>query len=300
MNFDLLFKCDNFDLKILSEKFLQYIDVSSKTIDTYKVALKQFNYYLIENDITLPTREDIINYRESLKKDHKPTTINGYMIAIRNFFKYLEYQGIYKNITENIKNIKLENKHLKRGLSIEEVSKVISNCKNIKEKLIVKLMISCGLRSNELINIRLEDFKNESGIIMLDILGKGREGYKQDQVKIDDRLFQEIKMYVKDYSITDYLFTSDSNKNKGGQLSTRTIRRLAKRIFEESELDNIDMLSAHSFRHTSCDLALESGMSIQEVSENMRHKNIQTTMIYKNELDKKNSQFANKLCDLLY
>lgn len=293
-----LFTNNYLNIEVLSKDFLDYIDVSDKTVETYKIALKQFAMYLYDNNIKQPTREDFINYRESLKSTHKPTTINGYMIAVRNFFKYLEYQGIYKNITENVKNIKLENKHLKRGLSIEEVSMTLKCCKNMQEELIIKLMVSCGLRSNELVNIRLQDFKNDAGIIMLNVLGKGRDGYKQDQVKIDDRLFNDIKIYVNEYGITDYLF--ESKKSSCDKISTRTIRRLAKRIFEECGFDNLDMLSAHSFRHTSCDLALESGMSIQEVSENMRHKSIQTTMIYKNELDKKNSQFANKLCDLLY
>ena len=298
MNIELFERENYLNVEVLRKSFLDYIDVSDKTIETYDKALKQFAIYLSDNCIKQPTREDIINYREFLKLDHKSTTVNGYMIAVRNFFKYLEYQGIFKNITENVKNVKLESKHLKRGLSIEEVSKVLKCCKNKQEELIIKLMISCGLRSNELVNIRLQDFKNDCGTIMLNILGKGRDGYKQDQVKIDDRLFNDIKSYVKDFGITDYLF--ESKKSSCDKISTRTIRRLAKRIFEECDFDNLDMLSAHSFRHTSCDLALESGMSIQEVSENMRHKSIQTTMIYKNELDKRNSQFANKLCDLLY
>lgn len=292
----------NNDLNLLDfkKKFLDYIDVSDKTIETYDIAINQFGEYLISNNILKPKREDVINYRDSLKNNHKPNTINGYMIALRNFFKYLEYEGIYKNITENIKNIKIENKHIKRGLSAEEVQKVLESCKNAREILMIKMMISCGLRSNELVNIRLEDFKKVGDTIMLNILGKGREGYKQDEVKIDSRLFEEVLKYVKENNVNDYLFTSTSRNNFGGKLSTRTIRKDVKRIFVDAGLDNIELLSAHSLRHTACDLSLELGMSIQEVSENMRHKSITTTMIYKNELDKKNSLFADKLCDIMY
>lgn len=293
---------DNKSINIINfkEGFLNYIDVSEKTIETYDIALNQFGEYLLSNGINQPTREDIIDYREYLKVSHKPNTVNSYMIAIRNFFAYLEYEGIYKNVTENIKNIKIENRHIKRGLSPEEIKRVLNVCKNERETLITKLMIGCALRCNELVNIRLEDFKSNGEVIMLNILGKGRDGYKQDQVKIDNRLYLEIKNYVKKYNITDYLFTSDSNNSKGNKLSTRTIRSIAKRIFIDAGLDSIDLLSAHSFRHTACDLSLESGMDLYEVSENMRHKSITTTMIYKNELDKRKSLFTDQLCDMMY
>lgn len=297
---NLMIKGNDFQLQEYKEKFLDYIDVSDKTIDTYKIAIEQFYIYLKDNNITKPERSDIINYREYLKEEHKPTTVNSYLIAVRNFFKFLNYEGIYKDITENVKGVKLEQIHLKNGLSEEDIKKVLDVCKNKKEVLLVKLMIGCALRCNEVVNIRLQDFYKDSGITMLKVLGKARDGYKQDSVKIDDRLLQLIKEYVKEYNIKDYLFVSNSNNNNGNKITTKTVRSTIKSLFEKAGLDNLDMLSAHSLRHSSCELALKSGLSIQEVSENMRHKSIQTTLIYQKELDKKESLFANNLCDALF
>lgn len=297
---DLIIKEKDFQLQEYKEKFLDYIDVSDKTVDTYKIAIEQFYVYLKDNNITKPERSDIINYREYLKEEHKPTTVNSYLIAVRNFFKFLSYEGIYKDITENVKGVKLEQIHLKNGLSEEDIKKVLDVCKNNKEVLLVKLMIGCALRCNEVVNIRLQDFYKDSGITMLKVLGKARDGYKQDSVKIDDRLLQLIKEYVKEYNIKDYLFVSSSNNNNGNKITTKTVRSTIKSLFEKAGLDNLDMLSAHSLRHSSCELALKSGLSIQEVSENMRHKSIQTTLIYQKELDKKESLFANNLCDALF
>ena len=79
-------------------EFLNYIDVSEKTKETYKIALKQFCEYLLGKGINTPTREDIIEYREELKKEHKPNTVNSYLIAIRNLYDYLEYEGITKTL----------------------------------------------------------------------------------------------------------------------------------------------------------------------------------------------------------
>ena len=281
------------------DKFLNYIDVSNKTVETYKIALRQFCGYLHEKGIKNPTREEIIEYREYLKEYLKPTSVNAYLIAIRNLYNYLEYEGITKNITKNIKGIKLEQRHLKRGLSQEEIQKVLSVCKDERERLIIKLMITTALRCNEVVNIQLEDFYEDKGVAMLRVLGKGRDNIKQDIVKIDDRLLEDIKTYIQNYNITDYLFVSTSNNNKGGKITTKTIRLIVTDLFKKAGLD-MNMLSPHSTRHTSCELALENGLDLREVSEFMRHKSLNTTLVYSKELDKRNSMVANTLANVVF
>lgn len=286
-------------IKDYIERYLDYIDVSDNTIKTYNVGLLQFIQYLKDHNIQDSTREDIINFREYLKIEHKPNTINAYLIAIRNFYNWLEYEGITKDITKKIKGIKLERKHLKRGLSLEEIRKILSVCKDTREELLIKLMINCGLRCNEVVNIELSDFYNDKGIVMMKVLGKARNGIKQDSIKIDNRLFALIQEYVKQYNIQDYLFVSTSNNNTNGKLTTKTIRYIVTNLFKKADLD-MQMLSTHSTRHTTCELLLEKGMPIQEVSEFMRHKSINTTVTYSKELEQRNSQASNILCDEIF
>lgn len=284
------------------EKFLNYIDVEEKTRDTYKIALKQFCSYLINKGINTPTRDEIIEYREFLKENHKPTTINSYLIAIRNLYSYLEYEGITKDITKKVKGIKLENKHLKRGLSKEEIGKVLNECKDIREELMIKMMINLGLRCNELVNIQLCDFYDDKGVVMLKVLGKARNGLKQDSIKVDDRLFGLINEYVRKFNITDingYLFTSTSNHNKNGKLTTKTIRYIVTNLFKKAALD-MSMISSHSTRHTTVELLLENGVDLREVSEFVRHKSLNTTLIYSKEINQRASQTSNVLADMLF
>lgn len=289
---------ENITLNKLMQKYLDYIDVSDNTTKTYNVGLIQFSEYIKRNNIKEPTREDIIEFREYLKVDHKPNTVNSYMIAIRNFYSWLEYEGITKDIARKIKGVKLERIHLKRGLSKEEISQVLNVCKDLREKLLIKIMISCALRINEVANIQLQDFYNDKGVIMLKILGKARNGLKQDSVKIDDRLFELIKEYCNEYKPNDYLFYSTSNNNKGGKLTTKTLRLIVNELFKRANLDT-EKLTPHSTRHTSVELALESGIPIQEVSEFVRHKSINTTLIYAKELNQRNSTIANQLYDMV-
>lgn len=279
--------------------FLNYIDVSEKTRDTYRIALKQFCGYLIKRNILEPTREDIIEYREHIKTFLKPTSVNSYLIAIRNLYSYLEYEGITKDITKHIKGIKLENKHLKRGLTKEEIDKVLSVCKDNRERLMIKLMINLGLRCNEVVNIQLEDFYDDKGVIMLKVLGKGRNGLKQDSIKVDNRLFDMITSYVREYGITNYLFTSTSNHNKNGKLTTKTIRVTITGLFKRAGLD-MNKISSHSLRHSTVELLLESGVDLKEVSEFVRHRQISTTLIYSKELNQRNSQTSNVLANVLF
>ena len=289
----------NITIKEYINKYLDYIDVSDNTIKTYNVGLLQFIEYLKNNNIQEPTREDIIAFREYLKQDHQPNTVNAYLIAIRNFYGWLAYEGITKDITKKIKGIKLERKHLKRGLSLEEIRKVLNVCKDTREELLVKLMINCGLRCNEVVNIQLQDFYNDKGIVMMRVLGKARNGLKQDSIKIDNRLFELIQSYVKEYGIEDYLFVSTSNNNTNGKLTTKTIRYIITNLFKKADLD-MQMLSTHSTRHSTCELLLEKGMPIQEVSEFMRHKSINTTITYSKELEQRNSRASNILCDEMF
>lgn len=285
--------------KQIIDRYLNYIDVCSNTSRAYEVGLRQFTEYIKEKGINIPTRDNIIEYRDYLIEKHKPKTVNLYLTALKNFYSWLEYEEITKNITKNIKNIKLESIHLKRGLSKEEIVDVLNSCKDLRETLLIKLMITCALRVNEVCNIQLSDFFNDNGVVMLKVLGKGRQGLKQDVVKIDDRIYELIKEYVNQYGIKDYLFVSTSNNSLGKSISTTAMRKIVNNIFKRANLD-MEMLSPHSTRHTSVELALESGLSIQEVSQMVRHKNIQTTIVYSKELEKRNSKFANVLADMIF
>lgn len=243
------------DIRKYAYKFLDYIDVSENTIYTYKVGLKNFFQYLNENEINNPTRKDIIDYRDYLINNLKPTTANSYMIAVRNLFNYLEYEGIYKNITKNIKGIEIGNEHKKESLTKEQCLDILQNTNDIREKVLFLLATTCGIRANELINIRLEDFKNKQDKICLYLLGKARD-YKQDYVIISNEVFEIIKEYIKQYDIKDYLFTSTSNNNLGGKLTTKTVRLIIKNMFKRIGLTGNEY-SCHSCRHTFATLSIQ-------------------------------------------
>ncbi len=284
-------------IKDYINKYLDYIDVSNNTIDTYNVGLLQFNQYLLDSNITQPTREDIINFREELRKEHKPTTVNTYLIAIRNFYSWLEYEGITKDVTKKIKGLRISNEHKRNALTLEQCKLVLENVANIREKVIFLLATTCGLRANELVNIRLQDFKLNQGKICLYVLGKARD-FKEDFVIVDASLYQIIEQYVKEYNITDYLFVSTSNHNTNGKLTTKTMRLIIKDMFKRVGIEGSEY-SLHSCRHTFATLSIMSGKDIREVSQAMRHKSITTTTIYLHDMEKLNNQCSNSVTNAI-
>lgn len=278
----------NLNIYELKEKYLNYIDVSDNTVKTYEVGLLQFINYLQQNDISFPQRKDIINFRNYLEQYHKPTTVNSYIVAVRNFFAWLEYEGFAKDIAKNVKGMKVSNEHKRLSLTVEQCKEVLGNVKDLREKVLFLLATTCGIRANEIVNIRVEDFKEKEGKVCLYLLGKGRD-YKQDYVIITPDILDLIKEYIKVYNISDYLFVSSSNNNKNGKLTTKTIRLMIKDMFARVGIVG-DEYSCHSLRHTFATLSIQGGKDIREVSQALRHKSISTSLIYIHDMERLNNQ----------
>lgn len=272
------------------QKFLEYIDVSDNTIKEYSAGLKRFFQYCFDNGITDIDRRDIINFRDDLKAQQKSAaTINLYLASVKNFFKWLEYEGLYKDITRNIKSLTVERNHKREGVTIEQLKEMLSVCENARERLIILITSSTGLRCNELANIRVQDFVDKNGTICLYVLGKARQGLRTDYVVISNEIYQEIQNYIKDNNITEYLFVSTSNNNKGKVMSTKSIRNIVNKIYDKIGLDS-DLYVFHSLRHGFCNISLTNNIDIVEVSKAMRHKSIQTTMNYVRDIEAKDNR----------
>lgn len=281
----------------LVKAFLDYIDVSEKSQKTYQNGLNAFYEYIYTRNIKKPAREDILGFREHIREHLSVSTVNTYMISIRNFFKWLEYAGLYKNITENVKSLKISNTHRKDALTPDQCKKLLTVANNLREKVILLLAITCGLRANELVNIRLSDFERKQDKICLYVLGKGRS-FKEDFVIIDPAVYKYILEYIQEYNIQDYLFVSTSNNNNGGKLTTKTIRLIVKNMLRRIGL-NSDNYSLHSCRHSFATMSIKSGQDIREVSQALRHKSLSTTTIYLHDLEKINNTCSNSVSNLI-
>lgn len=278
-------------------RFVSFIDVKEKSVQTYTRALRQMFKYFAEQGIRNPQREDILAYRESLKeRGLKPTSIQNYITACRLFFEWTEQERIYPNVAAHIKGAKLDREHKKDYLTSNQSKNVLggidrSTPTGLRDYAIVALMITGALRTIEVSRANIGDLRTLGDFTVLYIQGKGKEE-KAEYVKIPEPVERAIRAYLKARGETDSsapLFSSTSNNSKGGRLSTRTISGICKESMVEAGY-NSDRLTAHSLRHTGVTLALLSGESLEEAQQYARHANIATTMIYNHALEKaKNS-----------
>lgn len=290
----------------LFDSFISYLDVSPKTIETYSKALKQFNKWITAQGITTPSRADILSYKEYLKRDHKPTTVQLYLIAIRQFFKWAEQEGFYKNVAENIKGAKIDREHKKDALTSGQVKDILNtiDTQDIigkRDYAIIALAVTGGARTIEIERANIEDIRAAGDNTVLYIQGKGRDE-KTEYIKLVKPVEKAIRAYLKARGNTkpqDPLFTSHSDRNTGGRLTTRSISRLVKNSFIQAGYDS-DRLTAHSLRHTAGTLNLLKGGSLEETQQLLRHSKLDTTMIYLHHLERANNKSEERIASAIF
>lgn len=277
----------------LFTRFIDYLDASPKTIDTYTKALRQLSSYFSLNGIRQPHREDIIAFREELKASgHKPTTVQNYITATKLFFRWTAQEGYYPNIADHLKGAKLDREHKKDYLTSRQVKEVLEkierdSLQGLRDYAILTLMVTGGLRAIEVSRADIGDLRTAGENTVLYVQGKGRQE-KTEYIKISPQVEKAIRAYLKsrgDAGEEEPLFTSLSNNSKGKRLSTRSISGTVKNRLKEAGY-NSARLTAHSLRHTAVTLSLLAGKDITEVQQFARHANISTTMIYNHSLDK--------------
>lgn len=290
----------------LQGRFIDYLDASEKTIQTYKGAIKQFFIWAKKNGITQPSREDIIAYREDLKKDHKATTIQNYIIALRLFFQWTEQERLYPNIAQHIKGAKLSKEHKKDYLSSSQVKGILegidrSTPQGRRDYALFALMVTGGLRDIEAHRANIEDLRTLGDNTVLYLQGKGRSE-RAEYIKVTPEVEQAIRNMLADREHAEEaqpLFISLSNNSKGERMTTRSISGSIKKQLIKAGF-NSDRLTAHSLRHTAVTLSLLGGNSLQEVQQFARHSNIATTQIYAHNLDRAKNKCESTIAKAIF
>ena len=280
------------NLEDLFKQFIIFIDASPNTIRTYRGSLKQWFIYLRQNQIVQPTAETVRQYRDYLQENgKKPTTVKNYIIAVKRFFQWTEEAGLYPNIAKHIKSGRLS-KNFKRDYLTGSQSRQIlahidqSTIKGKRDYAMLVTMLTMGLRTIEVTRANIEDIRTKGNTTVLYVQGKGHDE-KDDLIRMPQHVESAIRDYLsvrKANDLSEPLFTSTSNHNVDGRMTTRSIRRIVKTAFISAGYDS-PRLTAHSTRHTAATLSLLNGASLQQTQELLRHRNIGTTEIYAHNID---------------
>ena len=291
--------------------FLDAIEVSAKTKETYRYNLHQYFVWLQEQGIAEPSNIDIRNYKQHLEATKKPATVFAYMIAVRRYYEWLADEQGMENIAGKVKagssKGRISKEHKKDALTTSQVKKIMQGfntdtVQGIRDKAIFTLMVCCGLRDCEVVNATVGDKRNIGDTTVLYIKGKGH-AEADDFVVLPEQAEQMINDYLatrKGIKDNQPLFCSLSYNNFGGAMTTRAISGIMKEAMLQAGL-NSERLTAHSLRHTAITLALiNNGGNIQEAQQFARHTNPATTEIYAHNLQKQNNKCSGLVADAIF
>lgn len=273
----------------LINKFLDYLsyerNFSKYTVLNYGEDLKFFIDYLNKkkiNDIRNVDYQIIRNYLVYMhNKKLSKKTISRRISTLRSFFKYLlNKEYINDNPMTLISNPKLD-KLLPKFLYKEELEEIenipdMDTINGIRDKLIIEMFYSTGIRVSELSNLKINDidFKERK----INIFGKGSKErivlFGETCLKLINLYLDKSRPFILNDGDSPYLFV---NKRKN-RLSENSIRIIIKDVLKKSGL-NVK-LTPHVLRHTFATDLLNNGADLRTVQELLGHENLQTTEVY--------------------
>lgn len=282
--------------KTYFDSFIDYIDRKQTTTKGYITCLRQFVRWLELNGIQQPDRGHVKAYRDYLASSGLATgTKNQYLRSVKHFFKWTAAEGLYPNVADNIHGAKIRHDiHKKDALQREDVAQIANTIDRNSESgkrlyAMYLLCVICGLRTIELHRADVGDLKTVGGVTYLYLQGKGHDD-KDAPVLLIPEVNEAVHDYLSNRSAKvtpkSPLFTSTSNRSKGGRIATTTISTMIKNMLVNAGYDS-DRLTAHSLRHTSGTGAHKAGLDLYGVQHLMRHCDPATSEIYIHDDDHK-------------
>ncbi|MBP3456750.1 MAG: tyrosine recombinase [Bacilli bacterium] len=250
---------------------------SDNTVGAYMNDLNKYEEFL-KKDILESDTEDLEKYLKYIK-NLESTTVAHKITSIKSYFNYNIKRGIVSvNPADKVSRPKLT-KHLPEYLTEEEVGKLldveVKSPYDYRNKTILELLYSSGIRISELVNIKTPNYDSEECLIR--IMGKGS---KERIVPLGDYAVNIMNDYMNNYrplinkKHTDYVFVN----NRGDKISRQFIFKVIKKEALKKGIKKD--ISPHTLRHTFATHLLKNGADLRIIQELLGHENISTTQIY--------------------
>lgn len=288
------------ELEKLKRQFLEHLEIekgrSLKTVENYDRYLARFFSYAKVSDAKDISEDMVRNYRlwlnrQSAGDSHKGETLkkktqNYYLIALRAFLKYLSARGIRSLSAEKIELAKVPERSLDL-ISTEELDRLLeapdeNSIKSLRDKAILELLFSTGLRVSELCSLSRDlDLKKDE----FSVRGKG------DKIRVvffSESAKDAVKKYLeKRTDMDDALFIQLGKMAKIAEslrLTPRSVERIVKHYAIKAGISR--KVTPHVVRHSFATDLLQNGADLRSVQALLGHANITTTQVYTHVTDK--------------
>lgn len=241
---------------------------SESTIKTYRESIGVFIRFLGNKPLGTIDNEDFEKFNKEyiIERHYSASFQNQVVNAVKLFFqnrqqRKLEVGQIYRPKRP---------KTLPNVLSKEEISRILKAPSNLKHRLILMLLYSCGLRRGELLSLKFEHIQKDRGILVVR-QGKGK---KDRIVPFPAILLKHLEDYRQAYRPVEYVFEGQ----KGGKYSEQSLAEVLKNAVIKAGINK--PVTPHWLRHSYATHLLERGTDLRYIQELLGHSSSKTTEIY--------------------
>ncbi len=254
------------------------------TLDAYMRDIDKLLKHLRERGID-PTAATLADLRDFAARLHDlgigPRSQCRILSGVRSFYKFLQTDGFIDDDPSELLESPQLGEHLPEVLTTDEVDRIeqaidLGKWEGQRNKAIIEVLFSCGLRVSELVNLKLSDLFLADRFIR--VIGKGR---KERLVPISDNAIRQLRFWFDDRNHMDikpgeedYVFLN----RRGAHLTRTMILIMIKRLGAEAGINKT--ISPHTLRHSFATALLEGGADLRAIQAMLGHESIGTTEIY--------------------
>ncbi len=276
------------DQKGIVKAYVRYLklqrNMSGNTLDAYQRDLRKLLDYLEreQKDIREVTLQDLEHFSAGLHDiGIHPRSQCRILSGIRSFFRFVQLDGYRDDDPTELLESPQIGDHLPEVLSTDEVDRLessidLSKWEGHRNRAIIEVLFSCGLRVSELVNLKLSDLYLDEEYVR--VMGKGS---KERLVPISRKAIDELKYWFVDRNLMkikpgeeDYVFLN----RRGAHLTRTMILIMIKALAKEAGIQKT--ISPHTLRHSFATALLEGGADLRFIQALLGHENIGTTEIY--------------------
>lgn len=279
---------DNSPLLPTIKLYVRYLrlerNLSPNTIEAYRNDLAHLEAFMMRNDLKLEnvTLEQLHTFAASLHEyGITPRSQARVLSGVRSFFRFLVLDGVVESDPTELLEWPSLPEHLPVVLTLEEIDRIedsidLSKAEGARNRAIIEVLFSCGLRVSELVNMKLSDLYLEDRVLL--VRGKGN---KERLVPVSNKAIADLKRWFFDRNLMkikpgedDYVFLN----RRGAHLTRTMILIMVKRQAEEAGI--MKTISPHTFRHSFATALLQGGADLRSIQAMLGHEKIDTTLVY--------------------
>lgn len=279
---------DNSPLLPTIKLYVRYLrlerNLSPNTIEAYRNDLAHLEAFMMRNDLNLEnvTLEQLHTFAASLHEyGITPRSQARVLSGVRSFFRFLVLDGVVESDPTELLEWPSLPEHLPVVLTLEEIDRIedsidLSKAEGARNRAIIEVLFSCGLRVSELVNMKLSDLYLEDRMLL--VRGKGN---KERLVPVSNKAIADLKRWFFDRNLMkikpgedDYVFLN----RRGAHLTRTMILIMVKRQAEEAGIKKT--ISPHTFRHSFATALLQGGADLRSIQAMLGHEKIDTTLVY--------------------